>query len=81
MNALKYTDGGVTVSADVADGLRVQIMDTGDGGVDFTPGGGLAGLRDRVRGAGGTLTLDSPTGAGTTLTVTLPARRPAEEET
>lgn len=80
VNALKYTDAGVKVTADVADGLRVQIIDTGDGGVDFTPGGGLAGLRDRVRGAGGTLTLDSPTGTGTTLTVTLPAR-PAQEET
>ena len=45
VNALKYTDAGVKVTADVADGLRVQIIDTGDGGVDFTPGGG-AGARE-----------------------------------
>lgn len=80
VNALKHTDAGVTVTADLTDGLRVRIMDAGDGGADFTPGGGLAGLRDRVRGAGGALTLDSPTGDGTTLTVTLPAE-PSEDET
>lgn len=80
VNALKYSDHGVIVVADLDDGaLRVTIADHGDGGADFTPGGGLAGLRDRVRGAGGTLDLDSPKGSGTTLTAVLPAR-PREEE-
>lgn len=80
VNALKYTDGCVTVTADLGDMLRVRIVDAGGGGAHFAPGGGLAGLRDRVHGAGGSLQLDSPSGGGTTLTVTLPAR-PAQEET
>ncbi len=79
VNALKYTDGAVTVLADVADTLRVQVVDAGGGGADFVPGGGLAGLRDRVRGAGGTLQLHSPAGGGTTLTLVLPARPPEEQ--
>jgi len=78
VNALKHTDDHVTVRADVTDGLRVTIVDAGGGGAAFAPGGGLAGLRDRVRGAGGTLDLASPAGVGTTLTVTLPA---TEEDT
>jgi len=57
----------------------VTIVDAGGGGADFVHGGGLAGLRDRVRGAGGTLHLDSPVGGGTTLTAVLPARGPEEE--
>lgn len=80
VNALKHTDAGVSVEADVSDLLRVVVTDTGDGGADFVPDGGLAGLRDRVRAAGGTLQLDSPAGGGTTLTATLPAR-PDEEVT
>ena len=78
VNALKHTDQHVTVTADDTDWLRVTIVDAGGGGAEFAPGGGLAGLRDRVRGAGGTLHLASPTGGGTALTVTLPARAPEE---
>lgn len=77
VNALKHTDdGAVTVTADVDGVLRIRIADAGGGGADFAPGGGLAGLRDRVRGAGGTLLLDSPAGVGTTLTATLPTTTP-----
>ena len=80
VNALKYTDAGVTVLADVDDdALRVRVVDAGDGGADFTPGGGLTGLRDRVRGTGGTLHLDSHQDSGTTLIAILPARPPEEE--
>lgn len=78
VNALKYTDHAVTVTADLTDTLTLTITDTGDGGADFTPDGGLAGLRDRVHAAGGTLTLHSPAGHGTTLTATLPATPPEE---
>ncbi len=79
VNALKYTDGGVTVDADVDDEVRIRIVDAGDGGATFAPGGGLAGLRDRVGAAGGSLNLVSPSGAGTTVTAALPARPPEEE--
>lgn len=81
VNALKYTDdGAVIVTADIDGVLRIAIADSGAGGAHFAPGGGLAGLRDRVHGAGGTLQLDSPAGAGTVLTVILPAR-PTQEGT
>ncbi len=45
---------------------------TGAAATVASPGGGLAGLRDRVRAVDGTFRLDSPAGAGTTITVELP---------
>jgi signal transduction histidine kinase len=53
-------------------GLVVTITDDGVGGASLAKGHGLAGLADRVRAAGGILTLDSPEGAGTKLTAALP---------
>lgn len=53
-------------------GLLVTISDDGVGGASLAKGHGLAGLADRVRAAGGILTVDSPDGAGTTLTAALP---------
>jgi signal transduction histidine kinase len=52
--------------------LSVTVEDDGTGGATLSPGGGLAGLSDRVTALGGQLTLDSPSGAGTRLTVELP---------
>jgi signal transduction histidine kinase len=53
-------------------GLMVIVTDDGVGGASLAKGHGLAGLDDRVRAAGGVLSVDSPPGAGTTLRVALP---------
>ena len=54
--------------------LTLTISDDGVGGARISPSGGLAGLLDRTRVLGSTMTLTSPHGAGTTLEVTLPLR-------
>jgi signal transduction histidine kinase len=51
--------------------LVVEVLDDGRGGAD-PDGGGLRGLRDRVRAVDGSLRLTSPPGGGTTLRVELP---------
>jgi signal transduction histidine kinase len=52
--------------------LFVTVIDDGAGGASLAKGHGLAGLDDRVRAAGGLLTLESFDGAGTKLTAALP---------
>jgi signal transduction histidine kinase len=52
-------------------GVRVEIVDDGDGGAHVAKGHGLAGLADRVRASGGTLSVVSPTGGPTTIGVEL----------
>jgi signal transduction histidine kinase len=74
-----------TVRVRAADGvLGLQVVDRGRG---FDPGaaasrprsGGLDGMRERARLAGGRLTIESRPGGGTRLTAELPLRdRPAE---
>ncbi len=54
------------------DRLLVSVSDNGRGGATDAPGGGLAGLRDRVRAVDGTFRLRSPHDAGTTITVEVP---------
>lgn len=54
------------------DRIVVTIADDGSGGARAVPGGGLAGLRDRVRIVGGDLQVTSPDGGGTTISATLP---------
>ena len=51
--------------------VQLCIGDDGRGGV-HADGNGLAGMRDRVRALGGTLSVDSPRGGGTRLLVRLP---------
>jgi signal transduction histidine kinase len=50
-----------------------------DDGVGFDPAAaaeqGLAGLRERVRGLGGSFTVSSSAGAGTTVTAVFPLAR------
>jgi signal transduction histidine kinase len=48
------------------------IDDDGRGGALIVPGGGLAGLRDRIDAIGGHLTVSSPSGAGTHLRAEIP---------
>jgi signal transduction histidine kinase len=53
--------------------LYVEIRDDGAGGARLGPGGGLAGLRDRVEALDGRLELMSPAGGPTIIRVSLPA--------
>ncbi len=55
-----------------AEGVRAVVFDNGTGGAHAGAGGGLAGMADRVRSAGGTLDIDSRPGGPTVLTVEVP---------
>jgi signal transduction histidine kinase len=52
--------------------LVVEVWDDGPGGAQAAPGGGLAGLADRVEALDGTLTVDSPEGGPTLVRATIP---------
>jgi signal transduction histidine kinase len=52
--------------------LGVTVLDDGVGGAHLAKGHGLTGLADRVRAAGGTLTVDSPVGGPTMIRAELP---------
>jgi len=54
------------------DRLLVSVSDDGHGGATENPGGGLAGLRDRVAAVDGTFRLQSSPTGGTTVTVEVP---------
>ena len=56
------TEAQVTVRLS-ASGLMVTVADDGIGGASMAKGHGLAGLSDRVRAAGGVLSIDSTDGA------------------
>ena len=63
--------------------LFVEVRDDGTGGAAITPGGGLAGLRDRVQALDGTLEVVSAAGGPTSLRVAMPvawAAGPTESE-
>ncbi|MFI9633554.1 sensor histidine kinase [Nocardia sp. NPDC051929] len=58
----------VTVTA-----TSIEVVDDGRGlPADSASGSGLAGLRERVRAAGGTLTLSTPEGGGVRIRATIP---------
>lgn len=52
--------------------LTAEVRDDGIGGARVVPGGGLDGLANRVRAAGGTIRIDSPQGGPTTVEVSVP---------
>jgi signal transduction histidine kinase len=52
--------------------LVVSVTDDGAGQARPKPGGGLAGLVERVQTVDGLLSLDSPPGGPTTMTIELP---------
>ncbi|MFD6447397.1 sensor histidine kinase [Promicromonospora sp. NPDC060204] len=57
----------------------LTVADDGRGfGAEVSDGFGLAGMRDRVRSAGGTLSVRSEAGAGTTLRVRVPVEDAAD---
>ena len=53
--------------------LRVRVSDDGRGGARLSPGGGLAGLAERLRSVDGTMEISSPAGGPTVITVELPS--------
>ncbi len=73
-NAAKHSGAGqVAVGLREQDhGLRMSVTDDGPGGARLVPGGGLAGLLERVQTVDGRLEVDSPPGGPTTVTVELP---------
>lgn len=74
-NAVKHASASrIAVRVErMGQGLAVVVADDGIGGAEVVAlGAGLAGVRDRVRAAGGTFGLRSPAGGGTTLEVLLP---------
>jgi signal transduction histidine kinase len=74
-NAAKHS-GARRVAIDVTGGpsvVRLRVSDDGGGGAAVRPGGGLAGLAERVRTVDGTLSMSSPEGGPTVITVELPA--------
>jgi signal transduction histidine kinase len=73
-NAVKYAAANriaLRVSQDEA-AVHVEISDDGQGGASIRPGGGLAGLVDRVHALGGVLHVVSPHGGGTLVEAVLP---------
>jgi signal transduction histidine kinase len=73
-NAVKHSGASrVTLSVREQDfGLALSVTDDGDGGARLVPGGGLAGLRERVQTVDGRLEVASPPGGPTIVTVELP---------
>jgi signal transduction histidine kinase len=73
-NAAKHS-GASRATLEVGDDggrLVMTVTDDGAGGALPVPGGGLAGLRERVQTVDGQLSLHSPTGGPTVVTVELP---------
>jgi signal transduction histidine kinase len=73
-NAAKHSGADrVTITARAAaEGVRLDVADNGAGGARVADGGGLAGLRERVRTVDGRIGLDSPAGGPTIITIDLP---------
>jgi signal transduction histidine kinase len=55
--------------------LDLSGSDDGLGGAGIQPGHGLANLRERVQGVGGTLEITSPAGGPTTIAAHLPVQQ------
>lgn len=66
--AVSLQDGPVPGTTVVVAGVR----DTGRGGARVVPGGGLSGIQDRIRSAGGRFFVNSPVGGPTEVVVELP---------
>jgi signal transduction histidine kinase len=73
-NVTKHSGAShVTISmAEPGSGLALTVTDDGHGGARLVPGGGLAGLLERVQTVDGRLEVDSPPGGPTIVTIELP---------
>jgi signal transduction histidine kinase len=52
--------------------ILMTVTDDGSGGAHLAPGGGLAGLLERVQTVDGRLSIDSPAGGPTAIAIELP---------
>jgi two-component system sensor histidine kinase DevS len=67
-NAVRHAKATkLTVAIDVADELRIDVVDNGKGVPDDITGTGLMKLRQRAESVGGTLTIGGASGGGTWL--------------
>jgi signal transduction histidine kinase len=73
-NVAKHSGANrATISvSDQNGGLQMTVTDDGAGRAHLAPGGGLAGLLERVQTVDGRLGIDSPPGGPTIITVELP---------
>jgi signal transduction histidine kinase len=73
-NVAKHSGAShATVGVADSDGrILMTVTDDGSGAARLAPGGGLAGLLERVQTVDGRLGLDSPPGGPTIVTVELP---------
>jgi signal transduction histidine kinase len=73
-NAAKHSgaDRATIIVRAVAGGVRLTVTDDGTGGARIADGGGLVGLRERVRTVDGRIEIDSPAGGPTFVTIDLP---------
>jgi len=76
-NVLKHANARVASVhvTRVGPNVRIVVHDDGVGGVDPSKGTGVAGIRARVHGVDGTLTVTSPAGGPTTLIAEIPNGR------
>jgi signal transduction histidine kinase len=65
------THAAVTIREDEAR-MWIVVADDGTGGATAAPGGGLAGLTDRLAAVDGTLSVSSPAGGPTRLEAVIP---------
>lgn len=62
-----------TVSVErLGQSFKIEVCDNGRGGAVIQPGGGLAGLADRLSGVDGRLHVESPVGGPTSIVVEVP---------
>ncbi|WP_062381481.1 sensor histidine kinase [Demequina pelophila] len=73
-NVAKHAGASAAAVRVLAEGqeLIASVADDGRGGASIAKGHGLAGLAERVEGAGGTLTVDDAPAGGTVLVARLP---------
>jgi signal transduction histidine kinase len=73
-NVVKYARASTAriAGARTPAGLRLVVEDDGVGGAQRAPGGGLAGLGDRVAALDGVLAIESPPGGGTRIRAEIP---------
>jgi signal transduction histidine kinase len=73
-NAVKHSGAArIGLTAHRSDGhIELTVLDNGKGGAVAEAGGGLAGVRERVIEAGGTVDITSPARGGTEIRVVLP---------